>query len=53
MCREPWDDGKKKRAGNQEEGFTNLGRLQGQSPDRDASTYSSWSPHYGRKRQRW
>ena len=49
MCREPWDDGSKKKDMNKE-GFTNLGRLQGQSPDRDTSSYSTWFQSPKRRR---
>ncbi len=41
-CRQPWD-GTTKRTTN---GFKNLGRLQGQSPQRDMSSYSSWYRRY-------
>ena len=40
MCRAPWEGTDTKKANDGE--FKNLGRLQGQSPDRDTSTYSSW-----------
>ena len=54
MCRVTWDDGKKKRTNDtNREGYTNLGGLQGQSPDRDTSSYSSWSISPHRKRRRW
>jgi hypothetical protein len=54
MCREPWSDGttstpQKNKSVNRE-GFTNLGRLQGQSTDRDTSTYSSPSDYHKRRR---
>jgi hypothetical protein len=42
ICREAWEDGKPKVGTPIKEGFTNLGRLQGQSPYRDTSTYNSW-----------
>jgi hypothetical protein len=53
MCREVWQDESKNFLS---EGFTNLGKLQGQSPVRDASTYSeynsSWFQSPSRKRHR-
>jgi hypothetical protein len=60
MCRELWNDGTSNtktntKANHNQEGFTNLGGLQGQSPDRDTSSYSSWafgSPEQKRRR-RW
>ena len=57
-CRQPWVDvesgGKRKPAPKspRDEGYTNLGSLQGQSPVRDTSTYHS-SPYYGYKRRRY
>ena len=58
-CRQPWLDvesgGKRKPAPKSipgDEGYTNLGSLQGQSPVRDTSTYHS-SPYYGYKRRRY
>jgi hypothetical protein len=42
--------------GHQNEGYTNLGRLQGQSPDRDTSSYNTrWDggTSYNAKRRRW
>jgi len=61
-CRSHWqDDSIRNRKGvaSSPEGYANLGRLQGQSSDRDTSTYSEW---YGRsprgsprrkRRSRW
>ena len=51
MCREPWEE---KTCGkvSSPEGYTNLGRLQGQQADRDTSTYSTWSSPYSRYRRR-
>jgi hypothetical protein len=57
-CRQPWVDlktgGKKEEAQRWpgDEGYTNLGSLQGQSAVRDTSTYHS-SPYYGYKRRRY
>ena len=34
------------------EGYTNLGRLQGQRTERDTSTYSEWMGHYHKRRRR-
>ncbi len=51
-CRQPWEV-KGKSTGDTakaNEGYTNLGQLQGQSPVRDVSTYSGWN---GRKRRRY
>ncbi len=63
-CRQPWTDvatggvdpkaaqsspSRKRKA---DEGYVNLGELQGQSPERDTSTYYSYSPDYGRRRRR-
>mmetsp|Transcript_65382 Transcript_65382/g.77394 ORF Transcript_65382/g.77394 Transcript_65382/m.77394 type:complete len:353 (+) Transcript_65382:100-1158(+) len=54
MCREPWEDSKRKNCGDATpEGFTNLGQLQGQSQERDTSTYSTWYMSSGYKRRRW
>jgi Ring finger domain/SWIM zinc finger len=62
-CRQPWldehgstgssgpDDAASKRGVN-DEGYVNLGRLQGQSPERDTSTYSPWRGRYNGKRSR-
>ena len=48
-CRQEWvDENTKKGVGL--EGYANLGALQGQSPVRDTSTYSEWSP-YGKRRR--
>lgn len=59
-CRQPWVDvktgGKKKAVAPKrsagDEGYANLGSLQGQSPVRDTSTYHS-SPYYDYKRRRY
>lgn len=40
MCRGPWEGAEKKVSSDGD--FKNLGRLQGQSPHRDMSSYSSW-----------
>jgi hypothetical protein len=57
MCRGPWEDANnsnKKKNVPQSEGYTNLGRLQGQSPDRDTSTYNqAWDFDYRKRRRRW
>lgn len=58
-CRQPWADvqtgGKRQqqqsRSPGANEGYENLGNLQGQSPVRDTSTYHS--PYSGYKRRRW
>lgn len=59
-CRQPWVDGStmaagKKKAGKErerrEEGYDNLGALQGQSRVRDTSTYSSGYNEYYKKRR--
>ena len=52
MCRGPWEDPDKKKTSCDDEGYTNLGRLQGQSPDRDTSTYHYEYRGYKRYR-RW
>jgi len=55
-CRETWDDGKATVGTPTKEGFTNLGQLQGQSPDRDTATYSSWFQSQNpdmKRRRRW
>jgi hypothetical protein len=55
MCREVWQENTATAAvKSQSEGFTNLGKLQGQSPVRDTSTYhsSSWFQSPSRKRRR-
>ena len=51
MCREPWDDGNKNIP--KKEGYDNLGKLQGQSPTRDYSTYSEWFQSPYKRRRRW
>lgn len=63
-CRQPWldehgtsssghDNAASKRGVN-DEGYVNLGRLQGQSPQRDTSTYSPWRGGYhGKRSRRW
>jgi hypothetical protein len=43
-CRQPWEGTTKTTKLN--DGFQNLGRLQGQSPQRDMSSYSSWYRRY-------
>lgn len=54
MCRGPWGEafGGKLNGVAQSEGYTNLGRLSGQSPVRDTSTYNSspWNG-YGKYRR--
>lgn len=47
-CRQPWIDETTRNVPVGKEGYTNLGRLQGQSPIRDTSTYSS-SPYKRRR----
>ncbi|GAX11775.1 E3 ubiquitin-protein ligase ZSWIM2 [Fistulifera solaris] len=42
-CRQPWEGTTKTTTNG---GFQNLGRLQGQSPQRDMSSYSSWYRRY-------
>lgn len=44
MCREPWQGANTKTTTDRD--FKNLGRLQGQSPQRDMSSYSSWYRRY-------
>ena len=58
-CRQPWMDKKaiahdRKKDGrqNQDEGYQNLGNLQGQSLVRDTSTYHSYDWHDSYKRRR-
>jgi hypothetical protein len=55
-CRQQWDDGLAKFPGKVgSKGYTNLGDLQGQSRQRDDSTYSEWyhmSPD-SKRRRRW
>lgn len=54
-CRQPWIDGVKGPPPSnnpQGEGFVNLGRLQGQSPVRDTSTYHDYYGSYGGRRGR-
>lgn len=46
MCREPWDSIATRKKRSSDEVFENLGRLQGQSPHRDTSSYSSWYRRY-------
>jgi len=52
MCRGPWEQGEspggKRKAPS--EGYTNLGRFSGQSPDRDTSTYHSLGEYNKRRR---
>lgn len=48
MCRQEWQDD----AEQNKEGFTNFGKLQGQSRTRDRSTYSEWMG-YDAKRRRY
>lgn len=66
-CRQPWSDvatggvdpnasPDRKRKAHGDEGYVNLGELQGQSPVRDTSTYHTYSPRgygYSRKRRYW
>lgn len=57
-CRQKWIDtetgGKRSNLNENDEGYVNLGSLQGQSPERDTSTYfCSWSPSYRYKRRRY
>ncbi|KAG7347814.1 ring finger domain containing protein [Nitzschia inconspicua] len=50
LCRQPWDDGStSKTCSNTEEGYANLGTLQGQAKRRDTSSYYS-SSYYKRSR---
>mmetsp|Transcript_20437 Transcript_20437/g.46190 ORF Transcript_20437/g.46190 Transcript_20437/m.46190 type:complete len:274 (+) Transcript_20437:145-966(+) len=52
-CRQPWDGPEKKtKSPGKSEGYDNLGGLQGQSPDRDTSTYHSPSYYYGSYKRR-
>jgi hypothetical protein len=54
MCRAPWEQEKQAASTKKTaEGFTNLGRIQGQSPDRDTSTYSSWFQSPSKRRRNW
>lgn len=55
ICRGSWEESARSGGAQQNEGYTNLGRLQGQSPDRDTSSYNSrWDDSYffGSKRRR-
>jgi hypothetical protein len=54
MCREVWQSETASKKFSSE-GFTNLGKLQGQAPARDSSTYhsSSWFQSPNKKRRRW
>lgn len=54
-CRQPWQTTDAASTSTLSEGYTNLGQLQGLSPERDTSTYSQWSPPYssGYKRRRY
>ena len=53
-CRQPWDGPEKKaKSPGKSEGYDNLGGLQGQSPDRDTSTYYSPSYYGSYKRRRY
>lgn len=49
-CRQPWEEADAKK-NKKEEGYTNLGALQGQARKRDTSTYSS--PSYYKRYRRW
>jgi hypothetical protein len=49
-CRQPWQESPSKKGVPKREGYTNLGRLQGQSPVRDTSTYHSPPSYYKRGR---
>lgn len=60
LCRGAWEEKASSSTASapvqENEGYTNLGRLQGQSPDRDTSSYHSrWDGSYSRgyKRRRW
>lgn len=66
-CRQPWTDaatggkvspkeskrGGSGNGGRNDEGYVNLGELQGQSPVRDTSTYSDYYGRYSYKRRRY
>lgn len=52
-CRQPWQSSNAAGSATKE-GYANFGQLQGQSPERDTSTYSQWSPYSsGYKRRRY
>ena len=55
-CRQPWQATNANTTTLTNEGYTNLGKLQGQPSQRDTSTYFSWSPdyhgHYNKRRRR-
>lgn len=53
-CRQPWQSTDGAPGSATKEGYANFGQLQGQSQQRDTSTYSQWSPYsYGYKRRRY
>lgn len=55
-CRQPWQQdsaSSSNAAGTNTEGYTNLGSMQGVSPIRDTSTYSTWFNSPYAKRRRW